>query len=758
MRALLCLLLVGCAGDHLPAMLDAGLDGGEAVDATAWTCFGQQDASVDASLTGECPVEQPPAPDRLDETLALVGLDRCRLGYTPADWSLFPVVVRRDPYRLPWFDAAHDHAVQAPPRARAWVKGLDQALASAAPVTQGLLVVADELGLVVSPCLLPPQVPEHEPLARAVAALVVAWGGEPDLAALEADAADVPLDLQRELAAVLFAVGEAQADWLALEEGAGDHAGDLAKVVGLLLRSSRGTARITDSDVAELLAHRFDQRALLEGALRLAYAVERAGLARFAGVKGFSFDQATPLGRVRLGDGEDHLYQEDAGGATLFLVDTGGDDRYLIPVGAVDARLGGGQAHVSVAIDCAGRDLYGYAEVPDPRDGSRLPSDGAGRAKPAPTPAEGDGPVSLSETPRQGAARMGYGLLFELGDDDDEYRSLRMSQGFGAAGVGVLYDEGGGDLYQGEAAVQGAGVFGVGLLIDGEGNDTYRTYTFSQGFAFVRAAGLLLDGAGDDSYEAESGDPAAGGDPLYFNPQLPGQANTSFAQGAGFGRRAPGGQDLVYMSGGIGMLRDRSGSDRYRADVFAQGTGYWFGSGVLADGAGDDEYDGRWYVQAAAAHFALALLLDDAGADRYNSTSAPAATSIGVGHDYSVAWHIDGAGDDVYHAPGLSLGAGYTNGLGVFVNLGGDDLYRSASEPTLGCAALGDGESQPARWGVPTVGIFVEVGGEDTYDVTSPVARGNGLSWIDVGHSEPDAGASEHGGGIDRAEGEVVLP
>ena len=54
------------------------------------------------------------------------------------------------------------------------------------------------------------------------------------------------------------------------------------------------------------------------------------------------------------------------------------------------------------------------------------------------------------------------------------------------------------------------------------------------------------------------------------------------------------------MSGGIGVLRDREGSDRYTAGVFAQGTGYWGGMGLLLDGAGDDRYDARWYVQGAA--------------------------------------------------------------------------------------------------------------------------------------------------------------
>jgi hypothetical protein len=214
------------------------------------------------------------------------------------------------------------------------------------------------------------------------------------------------------------------------------------------------------------------------------------------------------------------------------------------------------------------------------------------------------------------------------------------------------------------------------------------------------------------------------------------------------------------MSGGLGILRDRAGDDAYQASVFAQATGYWFGTGILADAAGQDRYDGLWYVQGAAAHFALCLFLDDAGDDLYDQTLTPAATSIGVGDDFSVAWHIDSGGSDVYRAPALSLGAGNANGLGALVNIGGDDQYHAAGEPTLGVGNLSSAvDGDPSRRAVPTVGIFVDVGGRDTYDVpSSPIARGDDTAWTDVGEP-PDAGiTSEHGAGVDRADGGVSLP
>ena len=257
----------------------------------------------------------------------------------------------------------------------------------------------------------------------------------------------------------------------------------------------------------------------------------------------------------------------------------------------------------------------------------------------------------------------------------------------------------------------------------------------------------------------DGGDPVDGGDPLYWTIQIPGKANNSFAQGAAWGRRAPGSGDDFNMSGGLAILRDRRGNDVYVASVQAQGSGYWFGTGILADGAGNDSYDARYYVQGAGAHFALALFLEDGGDDRYNQVLTPKATSIGVGHDFTVAWHIDLGGNDVYRAPGLSLGSGNANGIGVLINIGGDDIYRAASEPTLGAANLSSEVSDSAtRRAVATSGIFIDIGGRDTYDLISTVTRGDGAAWTN--NREPPATGltTEHGAGLDRATGSVSLP
>ena len=117
---------------------------------------------------------------------------------------------------------------------------------------------------------------------------------------------------------------------------------------------------------------------------------------------------------------------------------------------------------------------------------------------------------------------LGVGLLFDYGGGKDHYQSLRVSQGFGAFGVGVLYDDGGDDTYEGEAAVQGSATFGIGILLDAAGDDTRSTFTLSQGYGFTGGVGLLDDLAGDDQYLANVGDPSLGGTVLYYSPQLPG--------------------------------------------------------------------------------------------------------------------------------------------------------------------------------------------------------------------------------------------
>ena len=325
-------------------------------------------------------------------------------------------------------------------------------------------------------------------------------------------------------------------------------------------------------------------------------------------------------------------------------------------------------------------------------------------------------------------------------------------------GVGVLFDDGGDDTYAAETLSQGASGFGVGLLLDRAGKDAYRAYNEAQGFGFTQGVGALVDLDGDDAYFVNPGDPALGGDPLYASAQLPGKGNTSMAQGCGMGRRFDTVAEGVGLLGGLGILRDAKGNDTYTASVFAQASGF-LGFGMLLDGSGDDTYEGLWYVQGSAAHLGMTFFHEGAGNDRYNPTFPIAATSIGVGHDFSVSVHLDEGGDDAYAGPGLSMGCGNSNGLGALVNVGGKDTFKAKSPYSLGGASPGE-VRESARGRMATFGLFVKAGGTATYDSAPDRAPGGTWSYA-PDNALPDGGSDagtfapgpSKSVGVDRATG-----
>jgi hypothetical protein len=211
--------------------------------------------------------------------------------------------------------------------------------------------------------------------------------------------------------------------------------------------------------------------------------------------------------------------------------------------------------------------------------------------------------------------------------------------------------------------------------------------------------------------------------------------------------------DRVFMSGGLGVLRDAAGADDYTCAIFGQATGYWWGTGVLSDGGGNDHYDGQWYVQSGSAHFALSALLEEDGDDIYNMEARRQNVTNGGGHDFSLAVFVDRDGDDRYLAPGLSFGAGNAAGTGIFGDAAGVDSYDATRDLCLGNASIetpGDALRQMAR----TVGIFLEADGVDSFtrpDVT-PVT--NDAIWRQRWHDDEP---SEQGVGVDRTGAELGL-
>lgn len=352
----------------------------------------------------------------------------------------------------------------------------------------------------------------------------------------------------------------------------------------------------------------------------------------------------TPLGWVLIGGKGPNYYALNA----WCIIDLGGNDIYVRPQDETNAQ----QPSARLFIDYAGDDRY---------------IGGAGSAI---------GAVEL--------------LIDKEGDD--HYQGDSIFQGAAFCGIGIVWDQMGDDIYSGQSAGQGTAFFGTAILVDQEGEDLFNAAHIAQGFGGMRGFGLLADKGGSDLYIADHRTPSIYGEEGQF---------AGWAQGVGCGFRGFG-------SGGIGVLYDGSGNDRYQAGEFSQGVGYFFAMGLLFDDSGSDEYRGRRYAQGAAAHQAIGLLVDGEGNDHYRTKGA---ASLGSAWDAAIGYLEDRAGDDIYHGETLSQGAAAMNGWGILVDRSGHDRYRAKSGQAQG--------SSTAYWGgrnALNFGVLIDAGEHlDTY-------------------------------------------
>jgi hypothetical protein len=248
----------------------------------------------------------------------------------------------------------------------------------------------------------------------------------------------------------------------------------------------------------------------------------------------------------------------------------------------------------------------------------------------------------------------GLAAIIDLGGDD-RYESDGPAWGAAVGGVSLLVDVSGDDVYLAGEFGLGAALAGVGAILDLAGNDRYRLRAFGQGLGLALGTGLLWDRAGDDRYEA-AGLPdrfGRGGD-------------MSFAQGAAAGVRTG-------LGGGVGILRDDAGNDTYDAQMFAQGTGYYYALGMLWDRAGNDRYHAVRYAQGNGVHEAIGVLRDEAGDDDYGLS---VGVGQGMGLDLAVGVLADIAGDDRYTALALAQAAATANGVGILIDSAGRNDWR----------------------------------------------------------------------------------
>jgi hypothetical protein len=339
---------------------------------------------------------------------------------------------------------------------------------------------------------------------------------------------------------------------------------------------------------------------------------------------------STPIGRIVIGDGfeNEHNYSD-----ACLVIDLGGNDTWYGAAGATPSL----DIPVSLAIDLSGHDRY----------------------------------INDQEfLPAQGAGVFGAGVLIDC-KGNDTYSSKRLSQGAAMLGYGVLADYDGDDEYHLWTSGQGAAYFGVGVALDGAGDDKYSIHGDGQGYGGVGGVGALINRTGWDEYYAEPFVSDSVYRPDYHSEK--GYRNYSYAQGCGIGRRGDI-TDGHSWAGGMGILIDLYGNDRYTSANWSLGCGYWYGMGFLYDGEGDDIYKASAWSAGAGAHFAIGAHIDDGGNDEIHLWD-DSAYGLAFGHDYTVALHFNRGGDDLYRVMGDGIGFAINMSQAFFVDTGGRDTY-----------------------------------------------------------------------------------
>jgi hypothetical protein len=254
--------------------------------------------------------------------------------------------------------------------------------------------------------------------------------------------------------------------------------------------------------------------------------------------------------------------------------------------------------------------------------------------------------------------------------------------------------------------VQGAGILGLGMLLDSAGEDFYDGATLCQGGGTTLGLGVLSDLKGDDRYHLNVG---AGKD------KLGGLAG--YGQGGGVSFRPYPWRGKMTAYGGVGLLHDGAGNDRYRSKGWCdQGGSYIMSLGALVDDAGNDHYS-CGTGQGSGIHITNAILIDRAGHDVYEGGFRTGAS----GSDRSPGILIDYAGNDVYKPRTSSYGTGCKPFcVSLFIDYKGNDVYECANPkgPILmnNWDSFGGvwPESSPHLW---PHAICLDLGGKDDYKV-----------------------------------------
>jgi hypothetical protein len=477
-----------------------------------------------------------------------------------------------------------------------------------------------------------------------------------------------------------------------------------------------------------------DRPSLHYAALKVAAATEQAefALREFAEAlpANYSFEVFTPFGTVALFSknysGDEFSYNANN---SLLIIDFGRDASWSGAVGATNSA----NNPVSVMLDLGGDDQYGKAN----------PS------------------ITNIVTPSAGVGIAGVGLLFDA-EGADVYDGANYAQGVGVFGVGVLFDRRGNDRFQAAESVQGCGYFGIGLCLNGSGDDLYYCFGDCQGMGGVGGGvGVLASFSGDDSYTAE---PMAG----VFNRadyHSENKINANNAQGAGMGRRGDG-SDGHSWAGGLGAIIDIRGSDKYYSGNFTLGVGYWFGTGIVYDKSGDDHFKSCYFTQGSGAHMCNGVMIDEGGND-FHELFETAGAAFGFGWDYTNAFLINKGGNDKYSAKMISYGLAQIRSNAFFWDIGGDDEYFFANgsagfgEATFRADYPAPSKLTPYYYYAKSFASFIDIGGADTYlqltddRRTEHTFAKNNAQWLRPARSDSTFGANNFGIGVDVDSGTI---
>lgn len=427
------------------------------------------------------------------------------------------------------------------------------------------------------------------------------------------------------------------------------------------------------------LIRKIDRGALLTAAATIGAAIDaarvelRGGLSASAGTPALA-TIPTPYGDIVVkGTGAD-VNDEQA----LLLIDLGGSDTYL-----------GTTASATGELD----DIVG-GQIPGPNDivpltQTRIVLDVDG--------ADTYGSTLTSKTQGFGFGG-GFGILVDDGSGPDVYRADDNAQGHGVlGGLGLLVDAGGANTFSADRFTQGSGNGGgLGILSAGNGSDRYTAFVYSQGTGYDGGSGTIVDSAGNDTYRCTGTIDSA--DSIL---PVTGSRPTTACHGTGYG--------------GQGFLVDAAGDDTYFVATSFSAMAL-IGAGGQVDAGGNDTHDaGEWSNGIAA--LGEAVVASGTGNTSFKSFARAGLPwldifvgSNGEGYSGGVGVMDDAGGNDTYEATVLkgsfleqfacSAGCGFGDGIGIMNETGGNDTYR---------VEVGQGAA------MASYALLLDAAGSDTY-------------------------------------------